>query len=138
MRRGPPSADEPRGTVTSFELQFEPDRSNVAAARRFVMDAVHRLGKDAVADVAELLVSELVTNAVLHAGTVVNLRVVGDGTALRIEVSDGVRAQPSRRHYSAEAATGRGLGLVEALAADWGTRDEATGKTVWCTVEAVA
>ena len=124
--------------MTSFELQFEPDRSNVAAARRFVMDAVHRLNKDEVADIAELLVSELVTNAVLHAGTTVQLRVLDDGSAVRIEVSDGVKAKPSRRHYSAEAATGRGLGLVEALAADWGTRNEASGKTVWCTVEAVA
>ena len=124
--------------MTSFELQFEPERSNVAAARRFVMDAVHRLGQDAVADVAELLVSELVTNAVLHAGTTVQLRVLEDGSALRIEVSDGMTSKPSRRHYSAEAATGRGLGLVEALAADWGTRNESSGKTVWCTVEAVA
>ena len=102
------------------------------------MDAVHRLGKDDVADVAELLVSELVTNAVLHAGTVVRLRILGDGSGVRIEVSDGMEAKPSRRRYSAEAATGRGLGLVEALAADWGTRSDGAGKTVWCTVEAVA
>ena len=102
------------------------------------MDAVHRLHKEDVADVAQLLVSELVTNAVLHAGTTVHLRVEADGSALRIEVTDGAATKPSRRHYSAEAATGRGLGLVEALAAEWGTRSEAGGKTVWCTVEAVA
>lgn len=124
--------------MTSFELQLEPERSNVALARRFVMDAVHRLGQDDVADVVELLVSELVTNAVLHAGTAVHLRVLGEEARVRIEVSDGIQSRPSRRHYSAEAATGRGLGLVEALASDWGTRTDDAGKTVWCTVEAVA
>lgn len=102
------------------------------------MDAVHRMGKDDVAEIAELLVSELVTNAVLHAGTVVRLRVLGDGARVRIEVSDGINAPPSRRRYSAEAATGRGLGLVEALAAEWGTRSDVAGKTVWCTVGAGA
>ena len=124
--------------MTSFELQLEPERSNVALARRFVMDAVHRLGHDALADVVELLTSELVTNAVLHAGTPVQLKVAGVGEGVRIEVSDGQGGTPRRRHYSPESATGRGLGLVEALASDWGTRAEGGGKTVWCTVGAEA
>ena len=124
--------------MPSFELQLEPDRSNVALARRFVMDAVHALGHEAAADVAELLTSEVVTNAVLHAGTSVQLRVVGETGAVRIEVTDGSSAAPARRHYSPEAATGRGLGLVEALATEWGTRTEAGGKTVWFTIEAEA
>ena len=122
--------------MPSFELQLEPDRSNVALARRFVMDAVHALGQDAAADVAELLTSEVVTNAVLHAGTSVQLRVVGESGAVRVEVTDGSAAAPARRHYSAEAATGRGLGLVEALATEWGTITQAGGKTVWFTIEA--
>lgn len=121
--------------MPTFELQLEPDRSNVALARRFVMDAVHRLGRDAAADVAELLTSEVVTNAVLHAGTAVQLRVLGEQGAVRIEVTDGSVAAPARRHYSPEAATGRGLGLVEALATDWGTTAANGGKTVWFTVE---
>jgi anti-sigma regulatory factor (Ser/Thr protein kinase) len=122
--------------MSTFELQLEPDRSNVAVARRFVMDAVHRLGRDAAADVAELLTSEVVTNAVLHAGTAVQLRVLGAEGGVRIEVTDGTVGAPTRRHYSAEAATGRGLGLVEALASAWGTRPEGDGKTVWFTVAA--
>ena len=124
--------------MPSFELQLEPDRSNVALARRFVMDAVHQLGKDAASDVAELLTSEVVTNAVLHAGTMLQLRVLGEIGAVRIEVTDGSAAAPARRHYSAEAATGRGLGLVEALATEWGTRTETMGKTVWFTIVADA
>lgn len=124
--------------MTTFELQLEPERSNVAVARRFVLDAVHRLGHEALADVVELLASEVVTNAVLHAGTDLHVRVVREGRGVRIEVSDGASGSPTRRHYSAEAATGRGLGLVEALASRWGTRAERGGKTVWFTVDAQA
>lgn len=127
-----------RGSVTSFELQLKPERANVRLARRFVTDTVHRLGKDSMADIAELLASELVTNAVLHAGSAVNVRILSDGEMLRVEVSDSSSSAPQRRNYSADAATGRGLGLVEELAADWGTRTEALGKTVWFTLDAPA
>lgn len=99
------------------------------------MDAVHRLGHESLGDVVELLASEVVTNAVLHAGTELQLRVRRANGGVRIEVSDGAMRRPSRRHYSAEAATGRGLGLVEALASDWGTTADLDGKTVWFTVD---
>lgn len=120
--------------MTSYELQIEPERSNVALARKFVMDAIHRLGRDRYADVAELLTSELVTNAVLHAGTPVHLTVSDEAEGLRVEVTDRSAGAPQRRRYSAEAATGRGLALVEALASAWGTRVAAPGKTVWFTL----
>lgn len=120
--------------TSTFELELQPERSNVGVARRFVMDAVHRLGKDVVADVAELLTSEVVTNAVLHAGTVLRLRVFTFNDGVRVEVTDGSAGSPTQRNYSAEAATGRGLGLVEALASEWGTRAEKVGKTVWFTI----
>ena len=123
-----------RGFVTSYELELEPERSNVALARRFVMDAIHRLGRDKYADVAELLTSELVTNAVLHAKTPVKLRVCDEDDGLRVEVRDQSGAGPQRRRYSPEAATGRGLGMVEVLASAWGTRPEKPGKTVWFTL----
>ena len=120
--------------MTAYELQIEPERSNVALARRFVMDAIHRLGRDKYADVAELLTSELVTNAVLHAGTTVSLTVSDEAGGLRVEVTDRSAAAPQRRRYSAEAGTGRGLGLVESLASAWGTRMGSPGKTVWFTL----
>lgn len=115
-------------------MSFEPERSNVALARRFVMDAIHRLGRDGFADVAELLTSELVTNAVLHAGTAVQLTVSGEEGGLRVEVTDRAAAAPQRRRYSAEASTGRGLSLVDALASSWGTRLGGGDKTVWFTL----
>lgn len=100
------------------------------------MDAVQRLGLASLADVVELLASEVVTNAVLHAGTEVHLRVLQANGGVRIEVTDGAQGTPMRRQYSPEAATGRGLGLVEALASDWGTTARRSGKTVWFTVDA--
>lgn len=120
----------------TFELELEPERANVALARRFVIDAVHRLGMEQLCDVVELLASEIVTNAVLHAGTELHVRVLQAGGGIRIEVSDGAGGAPRQRHYSAEAATGRGMGLVEALASDWGTTPRSGGKTVWFTVDA--
>lgn len=124
--------------TTTFELELQPERSNVALARRFVLDAVHRLGLEQLADVVELLASEVVTNAVLHAGTELHVRVFQANGGVRIEVTDGSEGVPTQRHYSAEAATGRGLGLVEALASDWGTTSAHTGKTVWFRVDADA
>ena len=122
--------------TATFELELKPERANVALARRFVIDAVHRLGMEQLSDVVELLASEVVTNAVLHAGTELHVRVLQANGGVRIEVSDGAGGAPTRRHYSAEAATGRGMGLVEALASDWGTTAQGGGKTVWFTVEA--
>ena len=101
-------------------------------ARRFVVDAVHRLHWDAVAEIAELLVSELVSNAVLHAGTELRLRVTADGLCLRVEVMDASPAPALRRSYSESSTTGRGLALVEALAARWGSDPVVgDGKSVW-------
>ena len=126
-----------RDSVTAtFELELQPERANVALARRFVIDAVHRLGMDQLSDVVELLASEVVTNAVLHAGTELHVRVFSANGGVRIEVSDGAGGAPTRRNYSPEAATGRGMGLVEALASDWGTTARGAGKTVWFTVDA--
>jgi len=78
-----------------------------------------------------LLVSELVTNALLHARSEVVVSVSVTAQAVRIEVWDTSRAAPVSRHYAPEATTGRGLVLVEALADAWGTDVGPRGKTVW-------
>jgi two-component sensor histidine kinase len=85
-----------------------------------------------------LVVSELVTNAVLHAGTSCELTVKGpaevDGEVVRIEVADGDPGSPLSKRYDVEAGSGRGLQLVEALSERFGTRPLGAGKTVWCEV----
>ena len=78
-----------------------------------------------------LLVSEIVTNALLHAGTDIGLTATLDGHGLHVGVSDGSRHLPSRREYGPTSGTGRGLLMLESLVEEWGVTQHRTGKTVW-------
>jgi anti-sigma regulatory factor (Ser/Thr protein kinase) len=95
------------------------------------MTAFHRLGHDGQSELAELLVSELVTNAVLHARTTITLEITAVPDGVRVGVLDGAARGPRPRDFSLEATTGRGLTLVESLASAWGTNPTADGKQVW-------
>ena len=75
-----------------------------------------------------LLVSEMVTNAVLHAGTEVVLRIGHEGSSVRVEVTDGCAAMPGVRQVSDESATGRGMWLVQELADAWGQQSREDGQ----------
>ncbi|MEV4130558.1 ATP-binding protein [Dactylosporangium sp. NPDC049742] len=81
----------------------------------------------------ELLLSELVTNAVLHAGGVTTIRLRLAGEILRVTVCDHVTAVPALRNTEPDDEHGRGLALVTALATRWGVerRHPVTGKCVW-------
>lgn len=83
------------------------------------------------ADRAELAVSEIVTNAVVHAGTDIELRVRVLPGSIRVEVDDGTTTMPARRDHSATAATGRGLHLVTSSVDRWDVQARTGGKTVW-------
>ncbi|MDP8936309.1 MAG: PAS domain S-box protein [Actinomycetota bacterium] len=93
--------------------------------------AIKATGHDQLVDVATLLVSEVVTNSVLHAGTEIRLSCQSRRTGIRVEVFDRSPLLPGIRHYDAEATTGRGLALLSALAASWGVDCEDDGKTLW-------
>ncbi|MDQ6649443.1 MAG: ATP-binding protein [Actinomycetota bacterium] len=84
-----------------------------------------------VADPAILLVSELVTNAVRHAGSQVELVLERWADTLRASVSDTVRTMPQVRRAGPTDEGGRGLALVEALSARWGVVERKAGKQVW-------
>lgn len=120
---------------TTVERTFAPDVATVGDARRFVEQTLSSWGADELAWTAMLLVTELTTNAVLHASTSYDVRLEqrGGGT-IRIGVSDGSARKPRPRDYALDATTGRGLGLVESLAAAWGTSTRTNGKTVWADV----
>ena len=120
--------------MQTFEMGLEPDRQNVARARSFAVEHASSIGRKETTDVVELLVCELVTNAILHAGTHVNLRMSYEDGLLRVEVRDASSAMARKRHYGGEATTGRGLELIEALATDWGIDSNSQGKTVWFTL----
>jgi anti-sigma regulatory factor (Ser/Thr protein kinase) len=105
--------------------------ASAGKARRFVRSVLSGVGSSELSEVAELLVSELASNAILHAGTdlEVVVRVMPDRVS--VEVHDRGPGTATRRHYSATSGTGRGLVLVEELARHWGTVVTADGKFVW-------
>lgn len=110
---------------------LDPQPQSAGVARGIVSDLLAEHDLAALEDTATLLVSELVTNALLHTATPIGLRcAVGLGW-LVVEVADGSPVRPSVRNYDAEAMTGRGLGLVELLAEGWGVNSDGRGKTVW-------
>ena len=110
---------------------FPPDAASSREARRRVLDVLEASRLDAAAATAALVVSELATNAVLHAGTPFEVRVRIMGDVVRIEVHDGTRRRPAARLFSNEATSGRGLRLVEQLCRAWGVEVSEAGKTVW-------
>jgi anti-sigma regulatory factor (Ser/Thr protein kinase) len=87
---------------------------------------------EGVADTAELLVSELVTNALRHTRGPLRLNVQVRGCRLRCEVEDTHPAAPVRRGVDADAEGGRGTELLDLLTEAWGSTRTATGKTTWC------
>ncbi|MET9788219.1 ATP-binding protein [Streptomyces canus] len=113
---------------------FPADPGAVRAARKAVRNRLSAWNLDGLADVAALLVSELVTNALRHATGPIGVRLVrpdaADGVLL-VEVSDPLPDPPRERVAGLEDESGRGLQLVAHAARRWGTRPGGTGKTVW-------
>ncbi len=109
---------------------FEPQPDQVLAARHFVNDALQTWGITHP-DVA-LLVSELATNAVLHARSEFEVAVMANQERIRVEVSDYNCRLPTVVAVPADAYSGRGLMLLQALAGAWGVETHANdGKTIW-------
>lgn len=117
----------------STTLAAEP--ASAAEARRFTVDVLRQWGVSELIDTATLLVSELVTNAVLHARSASELVLRQTGGRLRVEIADASATGPTRRSYSVDAGTGRGMMLVEALAMRWGSDRDGDGKRVWFELE---
>lgn len=111
---------------------------SVGAARRAVCAALAEWGWDDRSDDAAQVVTELATNAVLHAGTPFTVTVTAEEGVLRVAVADGSPRRPVRRRGSAQATTGRGLVLVSELSTAWGVDDDPAGKTVWCLLTGTA
>ncbi|MFD9127719.1 ATP-binding protein [Kitasatospora sp. NPDC059571] len=134
--------------VLQVQLAVQADPSEVGRARRWVRNRLSGHGLDPDAPMAEtlvLVVSELVTNAVVHTGCPAVLRltmpvadtVSGDTVSVpvRVEVADASRTAPAPRHAGGEATNGRGLELVELLCDRWGWYPDGSGKRVWCEID---
>lgn len=119
---------------------FDPDPLSSREARRRVSDLLEAADLDAAVASATLVASELAANAVLHACTAFEVRLLIEPDAVRIEVHDRDPRPPVRRNFSASATSGRGLRLVEELCRAWGVDPDGDGggKTVWALVPVAA
>jgi serine phosphatase RsbU (regulator of sigma subunit) len=105
--------------------------TSVGQARSLIREPMERWGLDDMIPITELLVSELVTNALRYSPGAVTLRIVREG-ALVCEVGDNSAALPRLRQAGRDDENGRGLQVVSQFASRWGARRTRTGKVVWC------
>lgn len=120
-------------SIAEARTSLAADPRSAGSARRFVREVLDRWDCTELLDLVTLLVSELVTNAVVHAGTDVDVAVRLVPDAVRVEVTDRDLSLPVPRQAAPGDSSGRGLALIEALASRWGVdqRDDAGGKTLW-------
>ena len=120
----------------SVPLLLSPEPQSVRRARLWVVEELQGLGREDLADAAELGVSELVTNAILHADPPITVRLGGTAEHPRVEVHDNSRRPPSVNTDMAEddkllRTVGRGLGIVALYSTSWGADVSRDGKVVW-------
>jgi serine/threonine-protein kinase RsbW len=118
---------------------FPEQPESVTAARRFATDVLQDVSPEVTATV-ELLVSELATNCIRHTDSAFDLTIIQSGRVIRVEATDyDDVGKPTMRSPQPTDPSGRGLRIVDALAAAWGVEHRsAPGKTVWFTVVARA
>ncbi|MFG2501802.1 ATP-binding protein [Streptomyces sp. NPDC048441] len=148
--------------VLQVQLEVRPDPAEVGRARRWARSRLAGSGigvDEPLAETLILLISELVTNAVVHTGCPAVLRMrlpdfldaaeaaeeaaaeaAGAGSAagtgtVRVEVADASACPPAPRHADGGETNGRGLELVDGLADRWGWQTEGVGKSIWCEVD---
>lgn len=120
--------------LTLARLTLPPMPRSVGEARTGVTHAL--AARPDLVDAARLAVSELATNAVVHARTPFTVAVLAEGAGVRIEVEDSSSILPHPRHYDTMASTGRGLPLVATLSSEFGVYPtERGGKVVWFTLD---
>ena len=126
------------GLLETIEAALDVDRVTLAQeahaprdARRFVDETLRRWDCAAALETVELLVSELVTNAIVHARSDAEVAVVLLRDSIRVEVGDRSPEPPRPRDAKIHELSGRGLSLVDKLATAWGVDNVKGGKVVW-------
>jgi anti-sigma regulatory factor (Ser/Thr protein kinase) len=128
---GDDSVVEPRALLLR-SARLDPEPASASAARRLVRATLAEVGETAALDAAELAVSELVTNAILHAATPLDLSIEVTEQVITIAVRDGHPRLPMQRHWGETATTGRGMRLVASVSDEYGVDTQgAAGKSVW-------
>jgi len=126
------SAHAEQAAPWRLQVDLDPVPSATAVARDLVDEACTRWRLGEVADVAALIATELVANAVQHAGTPMTFAVTRRSTYLHLACRDRSRVVP--RRDGADASSGRGLLIIESMAIGWGFSLTEDGKVVWATV----
>ncbi|MFD9790196.1 ATP-binding protein [Streptomyces sp. NPDC059070] len=131
--------------VLQVQLEVGADPAEVGRARRWARSRLAGCGirlDEPLAETLILLISELVTNAVVHTGCPAVLRMLfgpvggpADSGTVRVEVADKSACAPKPRHADGDDTNGRGLELVDGLADRWGWQPEGAGKSIWCEVD---
>jgi len=117
------------------QLVLPIDQLAPSLARRFLLETVCEVHLARVVDEAELLVSEVITNGIVHGAPPVTLRLICEaGQVLRVEVGDSSPQRPQLRHPGEEEMSGRGMEMVDLLSQDWGVHDRESGKVIWFTL----
>jgi PAS domain S-box-containing protein len=119
------------GTQVAVDRMLPALPSSAGEARRLLRDALPGESSEESVDAAALALSEIVTNALVHAGTPMRLRVILGPEAVRVELTDGSARLPLPRDYSRAAGTGRGLHMVTEIVDQWGAHHDDDGKVVW-------
>jgi anti-sigma regulatory factor (Ser/Thr protein kinase) len=120
--------------VPEASLTFPAELQSVGAARRFLRATLLDWETDDYEYAAALVITELATNATLHARTPYTVLLRLEPTHLVVEVLDSSPQLPQARHYASDAATGRGINLVDAFSDTWGATPTPDGKVVWAHV----
>ena len=121
--------------VSTERHRFPSELRSARDARRFAAKVLALWGCEELEDAVLLLVSELVTNAVIHAHSDVEVVLRLRPTRVRVEIIDAAAEYVQRRDAASEDQSGRGMALTEALAAAWGVDTLIAGKSVWFEVD---
>jgi anti-sigma regulatory factor (Ser/Thr protein kinase) len=121
--------------VAAYRARFDlpPVETAPLIARTLVRTSLTAWGATELVDAAVLVVSEMVTNAVVHVGGAValELRIERHGQEVHLALADGSSVRPLARELEDDDPHGRGIHLIEAVANRWETRDHQGGKQVW-------
>ena len=116
----------------THRVELAADPVSVCEARLFVRDRLRDHGLAEIESDVQLVVSELATNALTHAGTPYTVTVHGDDIGVVLTVKDGSPEQPAVLKVEAMATGGRGMLIVDMLSQDWGSVERpGAAKSVW-------
>ena len=124
------------GSAHVLTVDLPADASGATRARELARQQLAGSQSPEVLDTVTLVVTELVTNAVLHAQTDLRLMIETRHGRVRIAFEDHAPSLPQRVDAEPDALTGRGLALVEHLSSSWGVDASASGKVVWSEIAA--